>query len=94
MDDLPIHIDQQSVPVFDCHVLITRSEETADLVGVVSNLPEVTATASNERDLLRQIANLFKEKIIEYQQANQEIPWQETRKPGPGEQQRWLPVHL
>lgn len=94
MKDLPIHIDQQSVPVYDCHVLISRSDDEKSLVGIVSNLPEVTATAATERDLLRTISAQFKKKIIEYNESSQEIPWQETKKPGPGQQQRWLPVHL
>ena len=94
MKDLPIHIDQSSAPVYDCHDLISQSEDAGKLLGVVSNLPEVTATASNERDLLRAISTQFKAKIIEYNEASKEIPFQETQKPGPDQQQRWLPVHL
>ncbi|WP_417849813.1 hypothetical protein [Thalassoglobus sp.] len=93
MQDLPIHSDDQSVPVYDCHVLIGKLDD-GTLTGIVSNLPEITATASNERDLLRKISTDFKTRIVKYAEANEEIPWQEKQKPGPGQQQRWIPVHL
>ncbi len=93
MQDLPIHSNDSSVPVYDCHVLINQLDD-GSLSGVVSNLPEVTATASNERDLLRKISTDFKACIIQYTEEKEEIPWQEKQKPGPGQQQRWIPVHL
>ncbi len=92
--DLPIQPGQQSVPVYDCHVLISGPDQDGLLSGVVSNLPEIKATASNERDLLRKITDDFKARVMKYASENQEIPWQANQKPEPGQQQRWIPVHL
>ena len=94
MPDLPIHTPSDSVPVFDCHVLIEGPDETGMLTGVVSNLPEVAASASSERELLRKLTSMFKSRILEYQSHHSPIPWQETKSPSPGQRQRWIPVHL
>lgn len=93
MKDLPIHTDNSTVPVFDCHILLSKNDD-GSLTGVVSNLPEVHGTAQNERDLLRKLMNEFKASVSRYTADGKTIPWQETRKPAPGEQQRWIPVHL
>lgn len=94
LKDLPIQPGQQSVPVYDCHVLISGPDQNGLLTGVVSNLPEIEATASNERDLLRKITDEFKARVIKYTSENREIPWQANQKPESGQQQRWIPVHL
>ena len=94
LEDLPIHPGQQSVPVYDCHVLISGPDQNGQLSGVVSNLPEIKATASNERELLRKMTDQFKARVMKYISDNEEIPWQESQKPEPGQQQRWIPVHL
>lgn len=94
MQDLPIHADNQSVPVYDCHVIIKKNEVDGRWSGFVSNLPSVTATALNERDLLRSISTQFKARLVQFAHEKQEIPWQADQKPRPDEQQRWIPVHL
>ena len=92
MQDLPIQ--SGDVPVFDCHVIISGPNEDGQLSGVVSTLPEVAATASNERDLLRKISTDFKATVQRYTSEKRTIPWQPARKPEAGESQRWIPVHL
>ncbi|MEW4488849.1 hypothetical protein AB1L42_12255 [Thalassoglobus sp. JC818] len=94
MMELPIDESGSSVPVFDCHVLISGPDADGNCHGVVSNLPEVTATARSERDLLRKISEQFKSRIVEYRQEKKTIPWESQKKPASGERQRWLPVHL
>lgn len=92
MTDLPIH--SADVPVFDCHILISGPDEDGVLTGIVSNLPEVQGTATNERDLLRKLTTDFKATVQRYTAEKRTIPWQPTRQPEPGQSQRWVPVHL
>ena len=94
MTELPIHQDAANVPVFDCHILIEGPNEEGVLSGQVTNLPEIVGEAKSERDLLRKLTEAFKARIIEYRDSNQTIPWEPGKSPSPGQQQRWIPVHL
>jgi len=91
--ELPI-VPDSSATVFDCHVLITGPDGEGMLHGVVSNLPIITGSAPDERTLLRRIVDDFKKEVSQRVNAGEEIPWQEKGKPGEGQQQRWVPVHL
>jgi len=83
-----------NVPVFDCHVLIAPADAEGYLSARVANLPEITARARNERDLLRSIVTQFKAAAIKYHAAGG-IPWQNPPAvAAPGESERWIPVHL
>lgn len=94
MPDLPIHPASDSVPVYDCHVLISGPDESGRLTGIVSNLPEISGTATTERELLRNLTSAFKARILEYREQGMTIPWEVKKAPPPGQQQRWIPVHL
>lgn len=95
LHELPIQPDpSQAPPVYDCHIIISGPNDQGTLHGVVSNLPQITATAKDERALLRKLVDQFKTVLIEYSKQNQEIPWVSKAKPEPGQQQRWVPVHL
>lgn len=91
---LPI-TDDGSVPVYDCHVILSHPNEQGQIVARAASLPGVTAQGSTERETLRNIVTVFKAKLIEYRDAEMEIPWAEqAESPGPGESERWIPVHL
>jgi predicted RNase H-like HicB family nuclease len=91
---LPI-TDDGSVPVYDCHVILSPPNEQGQIVARAASLPGVTAQGSTERETLRNIVTVFKAKLIEYRDAEMEIPWAEqAESPGPGESERWIPVHL
>jgi hypothetical protein len=88
--------DADSVPVYDCHILLSPPGPGEDSYrGVVSNLPDVAAHGPSERECLRQIVLEFK-KLLQYHQAEgTPVPWLENRlEPQPGQLERWIPVHL
>ncbi len=92
---LPITNDPEPVPVYECHVIIRRGESDGRLHGRVTNLPGITASALNERDLLRQLTDEFKKQIIAYRDRGESVPWSDQDvQPGAGEVQRWIPIHL
>lgn len=93
---LPLVDGQGSqVPVFDCQVILSPPDSSGNLTGRVAALPEVTATGANERDVLIRIVSDFKARLRKHLAADEPIPWlAEPQTPGPGEQQRWIPVHL
>ena len=92
---LPI-TDANQVPVFDCHVILSLPDENQNLYrAVVSNLPEVTAEGATERDCLHKIVSQFKSALQSYQENKAQIPWASTKlELKPGQQERWIPVHL
>lgn len=93
---LPGIIDNEgSVPVYDCHVILTPPKDGAGYIARAVTLPGVTAEAGTERDVLRRIVDLFKQRLIAHRDAGEPIPWSETPEtPQPGEVERWIPVHL
>ncbi|HUG17685.1 MAG TPA: hypothetical protein VMM56_01835 [Planctomycetaceae bacterium] len=93
--NLPI-TDKNSVPVYDCHVILSPPDaEEHSYRAVVSNLPEVTAQGATERDCLHQIVSRFKAAIRACREEGRTIPWMEPKlEPKPGQQERWIPVHL
>jgi hypothetical protein len=82
-----------SVPVFNCIVLFRRDGDR--LLGRVANLPGLTAENCSERDLLKCLAARFREVVQDSVRLNRAIPWLDPpQAPGPGEQQRFIAVHL
>ena len=83
------------VPVYDCHVILSPPDSAGMIHARVSSLPEITATGTTEREVLRRIVTAFKAAILRYRASGQAIPWSPSPDtPGPGESQRWVPVHL
>ncbi len=93
LNQLPIQPDQP-VPVYDCHVIVSGPDADGKLHGIISNLPELTAWAKDERALLRKLVDQFKDRLREYHRQQVAIPFQPKATPQPGERQRWIPVHL
>lgn len=82
------------VPVFHCivYVLTTASGEVR---ARVANLPDLQCTALSERTALSQLVPAFKQRVAELTRAGTAIPWIEPPLPTePGEQRRFVPVHL
>jgi len=93
---LPVASDgTMPVPVYDCHVILSPADEGGTIHGRVSSLPGITAAGKTERDVLLRIVREFKAALIHCRQSGQPIPWSPAPEaPGPGESQRWIPVHL
>ena len=84
-----------SVPVFNCIVILTRDTTTDRLSARVTNLAGLTAEGNAERELLILLTKRFKVFVQDCLQHNREIPWIDPpAAPLPGEQQRFIPVHL
>ena len=84
-----------SVPVFNCIVIMTRDATTGRISARVANLAGITAEGNAERELLMLLTKRFKAFLQDCLQNNREIPWIDPAEaPLPGEQQRFIPVHL
>ncbi len=82
------------MPVFDCRVFVSHSE-AGPVVARCVNLADVEATGPSERDALRKVVDAFKAIVQDHHARGEAIPFIETdAKPGPNEQERWIPVHL
>lgn len=86
----------ESVPVFDCHVLLRKPTESEQRWQArCAAAPSVTAFGSTERETLQAIVIRFKYFIEEYRRESQPIPWTTPELiPEAGEVERWIPVHL
>ena len=83
------------VPVFDCHVILSTSSQPPAVRGRVANLPAITAEGAVERDVLMKLVAQFKAFLVDHRARQVEVPWQDPAdEPGPGEVERWIPVHL
>ena len=92
-DSLPI-ASGSSVPVYDCHVLLSGPDESGAYRARLAAFDGITATGSTERDVLLAIVKAFKDRLIRLSEAGEKIPWKTTESPAPGEVERWIPVHL
>jgi len=84
-----------SVPVYNCIVILTRDAQTGKTQGKVANVAGIDGAASSERDLLFLLTRKFRELLQTCSRENRPIPWLDPpATPGPGEQQRFIPIHL
>ena len=82
-------------PLYDCHVILSRADSDGQIKGRMALLPEIYATASTEREVLRTIVEKFKHVAKQHHQAGTPIPWTHGSETlAEGELERWLPVHL
>jgi len=83
------------VPVYNCHVLLAPPDAEGWIVARSSNLPEVTDRGRSEREALANVVAAFKTAIIHHTAEGGEVPWAaQPPEPQPGDQQRWIAVHL
>lgn len=86
---------EASVPVFNCIVILTRDAASGRLTARVANLAGITAEGNAERELLILLTKRFKAIVLNCLQHNRGIPWIDPPEALlPGEQQRFIPVHL
>ncbi len=84
-----------TVPVFNCLVILRRSDDGRRLHGRIANLAGMTAESSSERDLLMQLTRRFKEHLQASLKNDQTVTWIDPpESPQDGEQLRYIPVHL
>jgi hypothetical protein len=87
------HSQPVQVPVFSCLVYVSHSD--AGVRARVANLPGLEFTAGSERAALGKLVPAFKKTVAEAMQSGTPIPWIDPPTPiEPGEQVRYIPVHL
>jgi hypothetical protein len=84
------------VPVFNCHVLLTKPTAPGELwTARCATAATITADGSTERDVLQKMASRFKFFVHEHHVRGESIPWTTPPlSPAPGELERFFPVHL
>ncbi|OYP34958.1 hypothetical protein [Rhodopirellula sp. MGV] len=90
---LPIETPADPPPSMGCIVYIAKTE--TGVAGRVANLPGIVVTASNERDLMRQIVKQFKAEVAPIFARGEQPTWVDPL-PQLAENERkvFLPVHL
>ena len=87
--------DCSPVPVFNCQIILSTSEPDQKIVGRVANLGGISIRGNTERDVLTQITNVFRAQIQALTEEKMPIPWIDPpEKAGPGETERFVPIHL
>src|SRR5688500_19026143 len=85
----------ESVPVFNCLVLVAPRNSAGVVVVRAANLAGLCAEAPSEREALQKLVPAFKATLAEYHASGEPIPWLDPpQTPATGEQQRWIAVHL
>jgi hypothetical protein len=83
------------VPVFNCHVYVSPPDASGQVTARLANLPDIVGSGPRERDALRALVQNFKQAAAGYLALGQQVPWRSEPLPlGPGDVQRWVPVHL
>ncbi len=85
--------DCNPVPVFSCHVILTKVDD-GQVSGRVANLDGIVVKGSSERDVLKAIVRQFKVVVQKYSDTSKEVPWLDAAAPEVGEFERFIPVHL
>lgn len=85
-----------SVPVFDCHVLLTKPVAPGEKWRArCARAPQVVAEGATERETLMAIVSRFKFFVHEHHVKKEPIPWVDPAlSPSAGEVERFIPVHL
>lgn len=92
--DINEPLQPADVPVFSCIVYLSRAED-GRVQARVANLSGFQCTASSEREALMQLVPAFKQRVRELTQEGTAVPWIDPPPaPKPGEQERFVPVHL
>jgi hypothetical protein len=84
------------VPVFDCHVLMTKPASPVDYWRArCARAPQIIAEGATERETLMAIVSRFKFFVHEHHVKKEPIPWTDPAlSPETGEVERFIPVHL
>jgi hypothetical protein len=85
----------ESVPVFNCLVLVAPRNAAGNIVARAANLADISSEAPTEREALQKLVPAFKARLAEFHASGEPIPWLDPpHPPAAGEQQRWIAVHL
>lgn len=88
------HSKPPNVPVFSCIVYVSP-DAGGGVRARVANLSGLECTAASEREALGKIVPAFKQRLGDVMRSGTQIPWIEPPMPArPGEQKRYIPVHL
>ena len=80
-------------PAFGCIVYVRRTD--AGVVARVANLEGLQVEASDERAALSKLVPLFRERVGQFMQRGEEVPWiVPPLEKAEDELRRFLPVHL
>ncbi len=83
-----------NVPVFSCIIHVARDTD-GSVKARVANLPDMAVSAASERDALASLVATFKQRTADWLKQDADIPWIEPPSPAePGEETRFIPVHL
>jgi hypothetical protein len=83
------------VPVYNCHVLVAPRDAEGWIVARASALPEVMGRGRSEREALANVVAAFKAAIIRSTAVGGQVAWSaQPLAPQPGDQERWIAVHL
>lgn len=89
------HASSAEVPVYNCHARLSVPDAEGWITARCCNLPEVFARGKTQREALAALVAGFKAAVSRYRASAREIPWIEVpAAPLPGEQERWIAVHL
>ncbi len=85
----------QNVPVFNCLVAVSPRNAEGLILARAIQVDGISATAKTEPEALKAIVAAFKSLAGKCAAAGEEIPWLKESLPlGPGDQQRFIAVHL
>lgn len=87
--------DRSAVPVFNCQIILSTNDSDQKIVGRVANLGGISVRGDTERDVLTQISKIFRAQVQALTEEKMPIPWIEPpEQAGPGETERFVPIHL
>jgi len=86
--------EPEQVPVYSCHVAVAPPSDGI-VVARLLNLDGLQGQGGSEREALQDLVAKFKLFATQVVADGKKIPWlAEASQPQPGEQQRWIAVHL
>jgi hypothetical protein len=84
-----------SPPVYNCLAILSAPDAEGWIAARCSNLPGLVVRGKSQREALAALVAAFKAEVSRLAATGQAIPWNESPgEPAPGEQQRWVAVHL
>jgi len=92
---LPPTVQTSVIPVYNCPAYLSAADESGQIRVRCATLLEVTASGANQREALGRLVERFKQAIIGYRTAGQEIPFVDPPLPAePSERAVFIAVHL
>ena len=95
MNDPLAKMKSPDVPVYNCVVIVSPRDEAGMVCARCATIAGIDAAARSEREALSQVVAAFKATIARHLAADLPIPWIDPpAQPAPGQQQRFIAVHL